>query len=174
MCICVCIRVYAQHVCLQRPEVSDLLEQGGWDLPDWGAGNRTLIFCMSGRRFTCWATSPAPLYGCLLRFIFIHLPVCVWVQMCVEGAVVWISIVSTGSFIWMLCHSGVALFERIRRIRRCGFGEEVYHWTRPLRFQKPKLSLEHLSLPTAQDVALSYCPSAFLPATMFPAMMIMD
>jgi hypothetical protein len=51
----------------------------------------------------------------------------------------------------MLSHEEVALFERIRRIRRCGLVgvdvalKEVCHWRWAF------------SLPTDQDVALSYC-----------------
>lgn len=55
----------------------------------------------------------------------------------------------------MLSHKGVALFERIGRIKRGGLiGGSVYLGV-ALRFQKPKPSLQVLSLTRDQDSTLS-------------------
>jgi hypothetical protein len=81
---------------------------------------------------------------------------------------------SIGSYIWMLSHQGVTLFERIRRVKRCNIarGNVCLGWV--LRFQKSMPSPESLSLPTDQDIILSYCVSVCLYATMLPVMMVMD
>lgn len=60
---------------------------------------------------------------------------------------------------------GVTLFEKIRRVRKFALMEEVLSLEIGLRFQKPILSLESLSVPTDQDIALGYCYSVCLHAT---------
>lgn len=65
------------------------------------------------------------------------------------------------------------LFGRGRRIRRQGLVDRNVTLRRILRFQKPTLSPVLLSPPIDQNVALSYCPSAYLRATMLSAMIIM-
>lgn len=73
----------------------------------------------------------------------------------------------------MLKHEGVALLERIKRIRMCGFiGGSV----------SPGAGLEvstvqtkpRVSLPMDQDVTLNYHSSTYLHVAMFPMMLIMD
>jgi hypothetical protein len=75
----------------------------------------------------------------------------------------------------MLSHLRVAIFERIRRIRKCGLfggnmslemGIEVSKF-----LPNPRVSL---SLPVDQDIVLSYCFSVYLDPTIFSTMMIMD
>jgi hypothetical protein len=74
----------------------------------------------------------------------------------------------------MLSHKGVALFERIGRIKRGGLiGGSVYLGV-ALRFQKPKPSLQVLSLTRDQDSTLS-SPYTHTPTPahhMLPAIMI--
>ena len=57
----------------------------------------------------------------------------------------------------MFSHQGVTLFERIRRIRKCGLiGRSM-----SLGIMNFEVSeIESLSQPVDQDVALSYCSSA--------------
>ena len=71
----------------------------------------------------------------------------------------------------MLSHQRVELFERIRRIRKCGLvGIKMSLGVRgqALRFEKSILG-QCLSLPANSDVILCYCSS-----TMIPDMKIMD
>jgi hypothetical protein len=65
----------------------------------------------------------------------------------------------------MLNYQGVALFERIRRIRRCGLVGESRLGMVPKAYTKPRLSL----LAYGPDVALSYCSRTGLNAAMIPA-----
>lgn len=73
----------------------------------------------------------------------------------------------------MLSHEEVALFEGVRRSRRYGLVgedaalEEVHHRMWGL-YQN-----QTFSLPTDQDVGLSYCPSTMC-APMLPAGMVID
>jgi hypothetical protein len=74
----------------------------------------------------------------------------------------------------MLSCQQVALFERLRWIRRCGLvGRNVslgMGFELSKAHAKPRVSLSVMD----QKVALSYCPSACLQAAMLPATMIMD
>lgn len=88
--------------------------------------------------------------------------------------VIWIRMTPIGSYIWMLHHHRVALFERTRWIKKCGLRWRKYVtggglWEVSKAPAKPRVSLS-----VDQKVTLSYCSRACLRATMLPAVMIMD
>jgi hypothetical protein len=71
----------------------------------------------------------------------------------------------------MLHHAGVALFERIRRIKVCDLLRKVC-WD--LSFQKPMPKPKLLFLPIDHNVVASYCTGACLHASVLPDMTMMD
>lgn len=65
------------------------------------------------------------------------------------SVIVWIRMVPTGSYMWMLSHQGTKMFEKIRRIKRCVLVEEVWpHWRDPMPdpFSLPPKSLLLMAL----------------------------
>ena len=87
-----------------------------------------------------------------------------------------------GSYICMLSNQEIELFERIRRIRRCGLvagnislglGSKVSKAHARPRLVFPSLVSFFFSLPVNQDIVVSYCSSACLYAVKFPTVMIL-
>jgi hypothetical protein len=78
----------------------------------------------------------------------------------------------------MLSHQGVILFERIRRMRRCGLVGVGVAFLGEVGFEASKAHSNPLfpstSLPKDQDVSPSYCFRNYLHTAMTPVIMIID
>lgn len=73
----------------------------------------------------------------------------------------------------MISHQGVALFDKIRQIKRHGLVEEVCHWREQKKNSKAQFILISLPLLVDQGIALNYFSSAMV-TSVLPAMMLTD
>ena len=73
----------------------------------------------------------------------------------------------------MLSHQGEELFDRIRKIKRCGCVGGSVSLGVGLKVSKAHAK-PSVALSTGQDIVLSCCSSASLHAATLPTMMIMD
>lgn len=95
-----------------------------------------------------------PWYIVLILFLRVCPPVSHGKMKVIPSVMGWIRIVSIDSYIWMCSHQGVEMFEKIRRIRRCGLvGRRAWG----LEFPKPHQAQASLfaCLTVGQDVCSS-------------------